>query len=324
MDLIRIYDLYRLVIAFIASCGIVSLSAQPSGWPVQANSAAHKTPQQGDLKTFWLIPRDPVSCLMSDRSEVIYVDKDKVSVQDCNTGSRTLQFPGCTKLRAEIQLLQDLTTNLFANIQFQWQSLPQANNLKCEKSESNGCGGVGNNCYYCDICKSIVSIQNDPRLRIQQQDQFQCPTKPKIYKMEKTLDVKDWHGLDENNNGVIDFLEDGNFQNIRDYLKSIDATGFGTLVINFQLATNATSAQQQQKASEELRIRNDVARKYASGQKSADEIQAEQDSEVSYWHRNSYLPWLIKVNQVGCVNFIFDICLNQPQATNVQSSYQCA
>ncbi len=57
-------------------------------------------------------------------------------------------------------------------------------------------------------------------------DEFQCPTKPKIYQLTKKLNISDWSGLDANNNGVIDFLEDDNLQKIRDYLKAIDVVGF--------------------------------------------------------------------------------------------------
>jgi len=252
---------------------------------------------------------------------VIYVDKDKVSLQDSTTGSRTLQFPGCFVLKAEVQLLQELNTNMFGNIQFQWTSLPQVNNLKCEKQEQNGCGGVGNNCYYCDICKGIVQLQEDKHIK--RQDEFHCPTKPKIYRLERQFNISDWSGLDENHNGVIDFLEDDNLQKVRDYLKAINVVGFGTLSIQFQIATNATSAQQTAKHAEEMRIRADVARKYQFNQKSPDSVRREADSEVHYWHRNSYLPWLLKTNQVACVTFFFDICLNEPSPFNLQSSFQC-
>lgn len=54
----------------------------------------------------------------SDKAQIIHVDKDKVSVVDCSTGSRTLKFPGCAEIKADIQLLKELSTNLFASVDF--------------------------------------------------------------------------------------------------------------------------------------------------------------------------------------------------------------
>jgi len=31
----------------------------------------------------------------------------------------------------------------------------------------------------------------------------------------------------------------------------------------------------------------------------------------------------MSVNQIACVNFFFDVCLNEPSPFNVQSSFQC-
>jgi len=307
-------------------------SSQNINWQTQQGPGhipGHNTKATGNNgkspKQFWLIPRDPINCLPQDLQTIIYVDKDKVSLTDCSTGSKTLKFPGCARLKADVQVLQELSTNLFANIQFQWANLPSATeSIKCTKQEPNGCGGIGNNCFYCDVCKSLQQLQNDHKFsKNLNSDHFECPTQPKIYKLEKTLNVTDWSALDSNNNGVIDLLEDDNLQKVRDYLKAVDVAGFGTLSVNFQIATNATAKQKSQKSAEEEKIRNDVARKYQPGQRSAAEIRREAQTEINYWHKNSYLPWLLKTNQIACVTFLFDVCLNEPSPFNVRGASQC-
>ncbi|VDK45177.1 unnamed protein product [Gongylonema pulchrum] len=98
-----------------------------------------------------------------------------------------VKLPGCFTVEiTNIRVLdqeEKIGNSFFAKAEYQWWNVKDFSNLKCQNASNNGCGGYGNNCYYCDICESLSELQN-ARNKSTLADQLKginCPTHPGFY-----------------------------------------------------------------------------------------------------------------------------------------------
>lgn len=218
---------------------------------------------------FYLIPRTANECASN---RIMYIDPGDFIVRNSKTNSKVLEFPGCFNVDAKMLLSEDLPQNLITYVQWQWKQAPPGtnfNNLGCKNRKANGCGGVGNKCFYCDSCNDLSRYNQENRNR--KYPEFECPQLPGVYsyKTRRPICVDEWGELDKNNDGEPDFVNDPQYADYRRFLDSLGLDGFGTVKMNFLLLSNATLSQQRLM---DLQIQN-MQRRYQSA--SIDSIRQE-------------------------------------------------
>jgi hypothetical protein len=300
------------------------------------------------MTRFYIIPKQTQSCLPSYKEEAIYIDPDQFSITNSQDKSVVLEFPGCVDIKAQVQLLKPLPSNLMMYDEWQWLQAPPNGNfsdLACKNTSANGCGGVGNRCFYCDACNQLDSVQTDHSVR--QTDRFNCPTTTGIYQYRNKLCINDWGDLDKNGDGEPDFLSDAQFQDYKNLLDVLQVKGYGTMRLRFMLAHNATETQEEVKKRQEEYITQAIQlipddefqrqldrlaqlgwRPSNSGGSQQQRRQSARADYAQYrvdtWHRVYWLPRLLQENLMACVTVAFDVCDRRPNPSRVSSNVDSA
>jgi len=215
--------------------------------------------------------------------------------------------------------------SFLSKVEYNWLNLPQFSALPCQNSSSNGCGGYGNNCFYCDICNSLQTVDKTSSNSqvVSQFKDINCPTKAGPYNLKREFCFNDFGEFDKDNNCQFDFLESGKAgENYQDAVKNLKQLGYGTVTAKFTLSYNATTDQDDKKKSKEAEIVKTIEKELESKRK--ENSWAVDDSQyltfrnwyVQYrkdtWHKQEFLPWLLYYNEVGCMTVSFDVCDKQP------------
>lgn len=286
-----------------------------------------------DCPPIWLIPGKASDCTSSNSKRLINIDANSVSVQPT-----PIKLPGCftINMRADIQQI-DTPKNFFSKVEYNWLNLPQFSNLPCQNASSNGCGGYGNNCYYCDICNSLTDVDSSKSGSniVSQFKKLSCPDKAGPYNFKREFCFNDFSDLDKDGDCKLDFLQNGQSgDSYQDALKNLKKLGYGTVVAKFTLASNATGEQADKKKTKESEIEKSIDKELESKRQenhwAVDDQQyiTFRDWYIKYrkdtWHKQEYLPWLLYYNQVGCMTVSFEVCDKQPvAASSGPNAYQC-
>ncbi|KAM3715701.1 Glycoprotein 3-alpha-L-fucosyltransferase [Dirofilaria immitis] len=132
----------------------------------------------------WLIPgKADVSCSRPGIKKIIEVDSRQIVIRP-----KIVKLPGCFNLEIKnIRVLDNhddaIVNSFFAKIEYQWWNVKDFEDLKCQNASNNGCGGYGNNCYYCDICESLHQLQlgHEKSAFTDQLKGISCPKYPGYY-----------------------------------------------------------------------------------------------------------------------------------------------
>lgn len=286
-----------------------------------------------DCPPFWLIPGKANDCTKPTGKKLLSVDANSVTITP-----NPIKLPGCFTLNMKVDVQQvDVPKSFFAKVEYNWWNLPQFSSLPCQNSSANGCGGFGNNCYYCDICKSLTDVDTTTSKSnlVAQFKSLSCPDKAGPYNFKREFCFNDFSDLDKDNNCQLDFLENGQAgDNYQDSLKNLKQLGYGTVVAKFTLSYNATSDQSDKKKSKEAEIEKTIEKELEAKRKennwAVDDAQyiTFRNWYVQYrkdtWHKQEYLPWLLYYNEIGCMTVSFDVCDKQPTpAASGASAFQC-
>ena len=206
-----------------------------------------------------------------------------------------IKLPGCFELEMEVSLLEgiaDLPPGFLSKLEFQWWNFPKFAQSKCQEQERNGCGGYGNNCFYCDICNQLEKLDTatvDPEHDelLQQVKGFQCPTKIGRYRYRRRFCLNDWAVLDEDGDCELDFIDKGVDGDYRQIWESLRQIGFGSVIGRFHLSHNATTEQffkkRQQEAKHIRQARNKM--RTEAGGVDPDVVRRRAARRTDRWHR---------------------------------------
>jgi len=269
----------------------------------------------------------------STSKKLLNIDPKSVSITP-----NPIKLPGCFTLAMKVTVDQvDTPKSYVSKVEYNWWNLPQFSNLPCQNASANGCGGYGNNCYYCDVCNSLQNVDKSTSKSsiVSQFRKMDCPTKAGTYDFKREFCFNDFSDLDKDNDCKLDFLQNGQAgENYQDAVQNLKKLGYGTVVAKFTLAYNATEDQEGKKKAKEADIRKTVDGELA--QKRQDKGWAVTDQEyeafrdwyvqnrLDLWYKQELLPWLIYTNQVGCMTVSFDVCDKQPvPAASGANAFQC-
>ncbi|KAI1699951.1 hypothetical protein Ddc_18335 [Ditylenchus destructor] len=274
-----------------------------------------------DFQDIWLIPgRADASCTRTDGKKLIDIDPRQVSIRP-----PVVRFPGCFTIEIKNVRIHDndvLGQSLFAKSEYQWINVKEFGEAKCQNSSSNGCGGFGNNCFYCDICESLKGIDTSTSSSTlaEQFRGLNCPRRPGYYTFRKEFCFNDWSTFDADDDCRIDFLNSEK-SDVKSALSSLQQIGYGTVVAKIRLALNATGAIEQKKVIKERQIEDTVLRELEERRKTWDINRGQFDKfqqwyidyRKNIWHREEYLPWLLYENEISCLRLTFDVCERVPR-----------
>ncbi|PAV63664.1 hypothetical protein WR25_07783 isoform B [Diploscapter pachys] len=201
------------------------------------NDLRRKVNSRCNYEDIWLIPgRADASCTHPNAKKILEINPSQVHIKP-----EVVKFPGCFTL--EIKNLKDFS------------------NLKCQNQSNNGCGGYGNNCYYCDICESLQKIDSsgDQTSLASQLKGINCPQHPGFYTFRKEFCFNDWSAFDTDGDCEMDFLA-GDRGDYKGALASLQQVGYGSVIAKIRLAFNATGAVERKKRIKEAQIEETVAR----------------------------------------------------------------
>ncbi|KAL3077272.1 hypothetical protein niasHS_013261 [Heterodera schachtii] len=234
--------------------------------------------QRQDL---WLIPGNAdSSCTRPNPKRFAEVNAKQIKILPS-----VIKLPGCFTVEIRnVRILEGVSRNIFAKTEYQWiNAIDTKNEAKCRNASANGCGGFGNDCYYCDICKSLRSIDEEkhaksaeiPPAIAEQFKRMNCPDKSGVYSFRKEFCLDDWGILDSNNDCQLDFFSSVSpsqsdqlaFQSAMSALQQV---GYGTLVAKVRLAYNATPQIEAKKAQKEAQIERTALREL-EGKRRTDE-----------------------------------------------------
>jgi len=285
-----------------------------------------------DCPPFWLIPGKANDCTKSSQ-KLLSVDPNSVSISPS-----PIKLPGCFTLSMKVTVNKvDVPKSYFAKVEYNWWNLPQFSALPCQNASADGCGGYGNNCYYCDICNNLQNLHSSSSKStiVNQFRNLKCPDKPGTYDFKREFCFNDFSDLDKDSDCKLDFLEDANTgESYQSALKHLKKLGYGTVVAKFTLAYNSTNDQAVKKKTREAQIVKTIQSELEAKRKekgwALDDKQYTtfRNWYVQYrkdtWHKQEYLPWLLYYNQVGCLTVSFDVCDKQPtKSASGASGYQC-
>ncbi|KRX88891.1 hypothetical protein T4E_3140 [Trichinella pseudospiralis] len=158
----------------------------------------------------------------------MYIDPKSVVITP-----NPIKIPGCFTLEMTTHIKeQKLHKSFFAKIEYTWWNLPQFSQLPCQNATANGCGGYGNNCYYCDICNSLKEVgkkaQDAKSTSILSQfKDVSCPTETGSYKLKKQFCFHDFGELDKDGNCELDFIENDQIAKIyKDAFQNLQQLGY--------------------------------------------------------------------------------------------------
>ncbi|KRX88892.1 hypothetical protein T4E_3140 [Trichinella pseudospiralis] len=203
-----------------------------------SNRPPTSTQQQSKCKPKYLIPGKAVDCTKTSSQKVMYIDPKSVVITP-----NPIKIPGCFTLEMTTHIKeQKLHKSFFAKIEYTWWNLPQFSQLPCQNATANGCGGYGNNCYYCDICNSLKEVgkkaQDAKSTSILSQfKDVSCPTETGSYKLKKQFCFHDFGELDKDGNCELDFIENDQIAKIyKDAFQNLQQLGYVS-AFRFRFAT---------------------------------------------------------------------------------------
>ncbi|KAK6103389.1 hypothetical protein QQG55_12300 [Brugia pahangi] len=284
-------------------------------------------------KDIWLIPGNAdASCSRPGAKKILEVDPRQVIIHP-----KVIKLPGCFNIEIKnIRVLDNhgaIGNSLFAKIEYQWWNVKDFADLKCQNASSNGCGGYGNNCYYCNICESLHHLQEE-RGKSALTDQLKgisCPKYPGFYTFRKEFCFNDWTAFDSNGDCQFDFFQGDKFSDYRSAFSSLQQVGYGTVVAKLRLAANATDEIDRRKRIKETLIEENIRKELEERGKTWN-IGNEQFEKfrlwyINYrkdtWHREEYLPWLLYENEISCIRVTFDVCEQVPKRSPFTGQLTC-
>ncbi|KAK5978095.1 hypothetical protein GCK32_016461, partial [Trichostrongylus colubriformis] len=171
----------------------------------------HKVKNSCNYQDVWLIPgRADVSCTRPGAKRVIEINPGQIHIKP-----DVVRLPGCFTLEIKNLRIKDdpdvIGNSFFAKAEYQWWNVKDFSNLKCQNASNNGCGGYGNNCYYCDVCHALAEIERgdmDMSESIASQLRgIKCPQRPGSYTFRKEFCFNDWSAFDSDGDCEMDFLQ---------------------------------------------------------------------------------------------------------------------
>ncbi|KAI6232706.1 hypothetical protein M3Y99_00994500 [Aphelenchoides fujianensis] len=288
-----------------------------------------------NYQDLWLIPaRADASCTRPDARRLVDIDPQQVKIRP-----PLIKFPGCFTIEIKnMRILNDedvLSNSFFAKSEYQWLNVKQFGDLKCQNASSDGCGGFGNNCYYCDICESLQEIDGTSTASPEgggesngrsaassfasQLRGLHCPQRAGYYTFRKEFCFNDWSAFDADADCQLDFMQSEK-SDLKSALSSLQQIGYGTVVAKVRLAFNATGSVAKKRELKESQIERMVERELEERKESWDinrgQFEKFRDWYINYrknvWHREEYLPWLLYENEISCLRLTFDVCERVP------------
>ncbi|VDN06079.1 unnamed protein product [Thelazia callipaeda] len=281
----------------------------------------------------WLIPgKADASCSRPGAKKVLEVDPRQLVIRP-----EVVKLPGCFDLEIKnVRVLDNedaFENSFFAKAEYQWWNVKDFANLKCQNASNNGCGGYGNNCYYCDICKSLTELQTDSSKSTlaNQLKGINCPSRPGFYTFRKEFCFNDWSAFDRDGDCQFDFFQGDKFSDYRSALSYLQQIGYGTLVAKLRLAMNATGDVEEKKRIKEASIEENIQKELEERRKSWDinngQFEKFRQWYINYrkdiWHREDYLPWLLYENEISCIRLTFDVCERIPRRSPFTGQLTC-
>jgi len=305
------------------NCDVFDPACRARIQEAQTHSVRSHARAHCNYQDIWLIPgRADASCTRPDAKRLVDIDPRQVQIRPA-----IVKFPGCFTVEIKnvrVHNDQDVLSNsFFAKSEYQWLNLKEFSDVKCQNASNNGCGGYGNNCYYCDICESLKSIDANPSEGDGLSDQFRglnCPRKPGYYTFRKEFCFNDWSAFDADGDCQMDFLQSdkGDYKSA---LSSLQQIGYGTVIAKIRMAYNATAAIIKKRETKEAQIEKTVMKELEERKRTWDinrgQFEKFQQWYIEYrkniWHREEYLPWLLYENEISCLRLTFDVCERPPR-----------
>jgi hypothetical protein len=288
---------------------------------------------QQKCNPFYLIPGKANECTKGGPNKVLTMDSSSIQINP-----NPIKLPGCFTMTGNVEILTpNVPKNLVSKIEYSWVNEPQFSNLPCQNQSSDGCGGYGNNCYYCDVCRSLTELKSNQKVNnqamLKQFNDISCPTKQGIYQLKREFCFNDFKEFDKDNDCKLDFMQNQKVpQQYKEALNNIQLSGYGTVLAKFSLASNASDEQTAQKAAKEKDIENSLGVELEK--KRTENNWAVNDGQYvtfkswyiqfrkDQWHKSEYLPWLIYTNEIGCLTVSFTVCDKEPTTVDGQN-WQC-
>ncbi|ETN78004.1 hypothetical protein RB195_017446 [Necator americanus] len=280
-----------------------------------------------NYQDIWLIPgRADASCTRPGAKRVLEINPGQVRIKP-----DVVRLPGCFTLEIKNLRVKDdpdiIGNSFFAKAEYQWWNVKDFSNLKCQNASNNGCGGYGNNCYYCDVCQSLSEIDNgDAEMSDSIANQLRgisCPQRPGFYTFRKEFCFNDWSAFDTDGDCEMDFLQ-GDKGDYKGALSSLQQVGYGSVIAKIRLAFNATGNIERKRLLKEAQIEESVARELEERRRTWDVNNGQFDKfsqwyieyRKNIWHKDDYLPWLLYENEISCLKLTFDVCEKPPRRIN--------
>ncbi|GMR36999.1 hypothetical protein PMAYCL1PPCAC_07194, partial [Pristionchus mayeri] len=288
-----------------------------------------------NYQDIFLIPgRADASCTRPGTKKLIDIDPRHVHIKP-----EVIRFPGCFTLEIRnLRIADDQNTignSFFAKAEYQWWNVKDFSNLKCQNASNNGCGGHGNNCYYCDVCESLTEIDRTGRTEDSLAAQLKginCPQRAGLYTFRKEFCFNDWSSFDSDGDCEMDFLQ-GDKTDYKGAFASLQQIGYGSVIAKIRLAHNATGLVARKKQLKEEQIEQSVARELDQRRATWDVNNGQFDKfsqwyidyRKNVWHKEDYLPWLLYENEMSCLKLTFDICERTPRKISYggRTRYTC-
>ncbi|VDM52145.1 unnamed protein product [Angiostrongylus costaricensis] len=316
------------------------------------NDIRRKAKSKCDYQDVWLIPgRADTSCTRPGARRLLEISAGQIHIKP-----ELVRLPGCFTLEIKSLRVKDdanvVGNSFFAKAEYQWWNVKDFSNLKCQNASSNGCGGYGNNCYYCDVCHALTEIDHgDSGMADSIANQLRgikCPKRPGYYTFRKSTVIKslamtpysfqefcfnDWTAFDTDGDCEMDFLQ-GDRGDYRSALSSLQQVGHGSVIAKVRLAFNATGAIERKRLLKEAQIEDTVAKELEERRRTWDVNNGQFDKfsqwyieyRKNIWHkyvlvihltyRDDYLPWLLYENEIACLKITFDVCEKPPRRIN--------
>ncbi|VDK43454.1 unnamed protein product [Anisakis simplex] len=272
----------------------------------------------------YLIPgHADASCTRPGAKRLVEIDPRQVNVKP-----EVLKIPGCFTIEIKnVRILDHGSKNdadsFFAKVEYQWWNVKDFSELKCQNASNNGCGGYGNNCYYCDICESLtdLGVSEAHSTLSDQLRGIKCPTHPGFYTFRKEFCFNDWSAFDTDGDCQFDFFQGDKLSDYRSALASLQQVGYGTVVAKLRLAYNASGVIEEKKVIKEKQIEENVIRELEERRDTWEHVN-NVNREIIF--RDDYLPWLLYENEISCLRLTFDVCERSPRRYGYGLHYQCA
>lgn len=306
-----------------ASASSSSSSSQPRPELKASSSCARDTRAASDCDypPIWLIPGTADTSCTRDVSfsrSVFDIHESTVKITP-----EFIQLPGEFNIHFEASLkegIANIPSQYLAKAEYSWLNFPDMQNLKCQETDPNGCGGYGNNCVYCDLCNELEELDSSsvkPRFQqfVQQVRGMKCPEKIGRYRYRRSFCLNSWRAFDEDGDCKLDFVRDlsGDYRRV---FRALRQDSWGTLEAKFHLSHDATLEQQQKKEAFQADVRRNITanfeRAFQGRPIPQQRIERRFRQRVNAWHKKFYLPWLAYENQVSCLKVSFDVCDKQP------------